>query len=141
MSSIAHCHVGKGKSALVVDDEPTVGHIMCQVLEQMGYDVDHALDGDEALVHTHDQLYDLVICDILMPRTNGMELYELWREQAPLLTERIIFVTGDSLGIETERFIRRTGCPCILKPFKLGELAQTIVNMQASVDARQVSNN
>lgn len=141
MSPITRCHIGEGKSAMVVDDEPTVGHIMCQVLEQMGYEVDHALDGDEALLHTRDHLYDIVICDILMPRTNGMELYELWREQAPLLTQRTIFVTGDSLGIETEEFIKRTGCPCIFKPFKLGELAQTIVDMQASVDARQVSNN
>lgn len=135
MSLMTHCNVGEGKVALVVDDEPTVGHIMCQVLEQMGYKVDQALDGDEALECARDLLYDIVICDILMPRTNGMALYALWRKEAPALADRTIFVTGDSLGAETEDFIARTGCPCIYKPFKLNELAQTIVDMQASLDA------
>ena len=141
MTLMTHCHIGEGKSALVVDDEPTVGHIMCQVLEQMGYEVDHALDGDEALARSLNRLYDIVICDILMPRTNGMALYEAWRQQAPILAARTIFVTGDSLGIETEQFIERTGCPCVYKPFKLNDLAQTVVDLQTTLDAERLAEN
>jgi CheY-like chemotaxis protein len=141
MTLITHCDIGEGKVALVVDDEPTVGHIMSQVLEQMGYKVDQALDGDEAIERARDLLYDIVICDILMPRTNGMVLYALWREQAPLLAQRTIFVTGDSLGAETEEFIARSGRPCIYKPFKLNELAQTIVDMQAALNAGKPAEN
>src|ERR1035441_4825242 len=105
MSLLTECHVGRGKQALVVDDEPTVGHILCRVLEQMGYNVDYAADGDQALGLTADRLYDGVLCDILMPHTNGMALYELWTQQSPLQARRTVFVTGDSLGAETTDFI------------------------------------
>jgi DNA-binding response OmpR family regulator len=130
MNVLTECHVGAGRRALVVDDEPMVGQIMCRVLEQMGYTVDHATDGEQAqaLARQHD--YDIVICDLLMPHTNGMALYELWQEEAPQLTHRIVFVTGDSLGNETSEFIRRTGCRCIFKPFRLNHLAETILQVQ-----------
>jgi len=130
MSILTDCHIGEGRQALVVDDEPVVGQIMCRVLEQMGYEVDHALDGDQALALVRDHPYDMVICDLLMPRTNGMALYEVWKVEAPQMAQRVVFVTGDSLGNETADFIHRTGCRCIYKPFRLNDLAEVIVQVQ-----------
>ena len=133
MSVLTECHVGAGHKALVVDDEPVVGQIMCRVLEQMGYAVEHATDGDQALALARQQSYDIVICDLLMPHTNGMALYDAWQEEAPQLTRRMVFVTGDSLGNETSDFIKRTGCRCVFKPFRLNDLAEIIMQVQQEV--------
>lgn len=132
MSILRDASIGAGKRALVVDDEELVGQIICRVLEQVGYLVDYAEDGDEALGLSRNQQYDIVVCDILMPRINGMALYEIWRDEAPAVAARTIFVTGDSLGSETSDFIARSGCPCIFKPFKLNDLARVISQVQAS---------
>lgn len=122
----------KRQKALVVDDEPVVGQIMCRVLEQMGYEADHALDGQQALQLVRENPYAIAICDILMPRVNGMALYEAWKQEAPELTTRTIFITGDSLGKEVGDFIRGTGCPCVYKPFQLIELVSVINRVLAA---------
>jgi two-component system NtrC family sensor kinase len=123
-----------GKSALVVDDEPLVGQIICRVLEQIGYQVEYALDGDEALGLSRGREHDIIVCDILMPQINGMVLYDIWRAELPSVLGRLIFVTGDSLGTETSDFIARSGCPCIFKPFKLNELARVIMEVQTAAE-------
>lgn len=135
MSALTDRGVGQGHRALVVDDEPVVGEIICRVLEQMGYHVDQALDGDQALGLARQTPYDVVVCDLLMPRVNGMALYDTWCEEAPLTARRTVFVTGDSLGSETTDFINRTGCRCIFKPFRLSDLAQVV----AAVENEQVA--
>jgi len=135
MNILTEGSIGTGRHALVVDDEPVVGHIICSVLEQMGYTVDQALDGDQALGLARQTAYDIVVCDLLMPRLNGMSLYEVWREEAPRIARRTVFVTGDSLGNETSDFINRTGCRCIFKPFRLSELAEVV----AQVEQEQVA--
>jgi CheY-like chemotaxis protein len=139
MSILRDCKIGEGKRALVVDDEPLVGQIMCRVLEQMGYTADHALDGNQAINLAKEQNYEVIICDILMPHINGMALYDLWCEQAPELAARTVFVTGDNLGFETGDFIKRTGRPCIFKPFRLITLAEIIMQMQTASDGTPVS--
>lgn len=132
MTILADCHIGVGKRALVVDDEPVVGQIICRVLEQMGYQVDHALDGDQALSLVRSSSYSIVVCDILMPRINGMALYDTWCQEAPETAAHTVFVTGDTLGPDISDFIKRTGCPCIFKPFRLNDLAQLVVDIQAA---------
>lgn len=122
---------GATKRALVVDDEETVGQIMGYVLQGLGYAVDHALDGQEALRMAREQSYDAIICDLLMPGINGMALFESWQAERPELTRRVIFVTGDSLGNETRDFVERCGCPCIYKPFRLGQLAELVTGLEA----------
>lgn len=130
MSILAESQVGAGKRALVVDDEEIVGDIIARVLERMGYLVDHVLGGEAALERARQEPYDTVICDILMPGVNGMALYETWAEEQPELSRKVIFVTGDSLGLDTSAFVNRTGCPCIYKPFRLAQLAEVVREME-----------
>jgi len=132
MSILLECKVGQGKRALIVDDEPTVGHVMSRVLEHMGYEVDCVLDGQQAMHMAKEAHYSTVICDILMPGLNGMALYETWQEECPELVERTIFVTGDCLGFEVNEFLARTGARCIFKPFKLDDLARLVAELQTT---------
>ena len=135
MSIFSECQVGLGKRALIVDDEATVGEVMSKVLEEMGYEVDCAMDGHEALELAKARHYSTIICDILMPGVNGMVLYETWEEECPELAEKTIFVTGDNVGFETSEFIARTGRRCLYKPFRLDDLARVVIEAQEAEGA------
>ena len=59
---------------LIADDEPAVRDLLCDLLGHSGYEVVGAADGGEALRKLAETDFDLVICDILMPEVDGLEL-------------------------------------------------------------------
>jgi len=69
--------------------------------------------------------YDLVICDLKMPKVDGMTLYRAMAAATPALARRVIFVTGDVAGTDAERFLDETGCRWLAKPFRLRDLLRT----------------
>ena len=54
--------------------------------------------------------YDVVICDLKMPRVDGMTLYRAIAAVTPELARRVIFVTGGVAGTDAERFLEESGC-------------------------------
>ena len=60
--------------ALVVDDDDTVLDFLTQVLHRMEYAVEHAFDGLDALRRCQSARYDIVVCDVRMPRLSGLSL-------------------------------------------------------------------
>src|SRR6185436_5556357 len=64
-----------GGSILVVEDEARLASAVVDALRDAGYLVDHAADGEEALARVKAQSFDLVICDLKMPRVDGMAFY------------------------------------------------------------------
>jgi DNA-binding response OmpR family regulator len=59
---------------LVVEDHPTIAELIGECLERIGYDIDFAHDGVEALGRLEDRAYDLVILDRSLPRLDGVEV-------------------------------------------------------------------
>ena len=110
--------VGAGAPVLVVEDEPA----LAEALTDAGFRVDRAADGQEALERVRDRVYDLVVCDLKMPRLDGRAFYKAIVESMPSLTSRIVFVTGDLAGTDAERFLEESGCRWLAKPFRLGDL-------------------
>ncbi len=70
--------------------------------------------------------YDVVICDLKMPRVDGMTLYRAVAAATPALARRVIFVTGDVAGTDAERFLEDSGCRWLAKPFRLGDLLRAV---------------
>ena len=70
--------------------------------------------------------YDVVICDLKMPRVDGMTLYRAIAAATPALARRVIFVTGDVAGTDAERFLEDSGCRWLAKPFRLGDLLRAV---------------
>jgi DNA-binding response OmpR family regulator len=64
------------KRILVVDDEYDIGLTIKVVLEENGFKVDSFTDASQALQNFRNDLYDLVILDVIMPETDGFSLYE-----------------------------------------------------------------
>jgi two-component system NtrC family sensor kinase len=111
-----------GRRVLVVEDEPALASAVSDSLTDAGFVVDRAGDGEEALARVAERPYDLVICDLKMPRVDGMAFYRAIAATTPALAARLIFVTGDVVGTEAERFLEDSGCRWLAKPFRLGDL-------------------
>ena len=120
---------GAGAAVLVVEDEAPLGAAVAEALRDAGFSVERANDGLEALERVRRQPFDLIVCDLKMPRLDGASFYrELEATHRPM-TRRILFVTGDVAGTEAERFLEDSGCRWLAKPFRLRDLLRTAGEM------------
>jgi two-component system NtrC family sensor kinase len=115
-----------GASVLLVEDERALATAVVEALTEAGLRVEHAGDGEEALARVRQNRYDVVICDLKMPRVDGMMLYRAIAAATPTLARRVIFVTGDVAGPEAERFLEESGCRWLAKPFRLADLLRNV---------------
>ena len=115
-----------GASILVVEDEAKLASAVVDALSDAGYIVQHAANGEEALARVKTEAFDLVICDLKMPKLDGRAFYKMLAAAAPGLSKRVIFVTGDLADVEAEEFLQESGCRWLAKPFRLGELLRAV---------------
>jgi signal transduction histidine kinase len=116
----------RGAAVLLVEDEEQLAIAVGEALAEAGLNVEHAGDGQEALARVRQRTYDAVVCDLKMPRVDGMLLYRAIAAATPALARRVIFVTGDVAGTEAERFFADTGCRWLPKPFRLADLLRAL---------------
>ncbi|MCY4599116.1 MAG: response regulator [Acidobacteria bacterium] len=117
---------GGGAAVLMVEDEPALATAVSEALADAGYRVDCAGDGQQALEHVRKTVYDVVICDLKMPRMDGRAFYLEIAKTTPALARRIVFVTGDVAGTDAARFLEDSGCRWLAKPFRIRELIAVI---------------
>ncbi|HYU29502.1 MAG TPA: ATP-binding protein [Gemmatimonadales bacterium] len=114
---------------LVVDDEPHILHYMQATLESWGHEVVLARDGSQALKRALMQPFDLIICDLRMPRLGGREMFHTLARMHPTVADRIIFATGDTVRGDTLQFLEELGRPFLQKPFKLDALRRVLAGV------------
>jgi two-component system NtrC family sensor kinase len=115
-----------GGSILVVEDEAPLATAVIDALRDAGYIVERAANGEEALSRVKAQHFDLVVCDLKMPRLDGRAFYREVSEASPDLARRVIFVTGDVAGTNVEKFLEESGCRWLAKPFRLADLLRAV---------------
>jgi DNA-binding response OmpR family regulator len=121
---------------LVVDDEQTVCNSVKRILSRRGYDVSQALNVDDAVRLIKEMSFDLVITDLMIPGTSGMELLEIVRDHYPDLD--VIMITGYA-SIESAVKATRLGASAYLpKPFTPDELARVTESTLAGRVARHM---
>ena len=94
----------KGRSVLVVEDEPGIAKVCMRTLTAEGFQVDIAENGEIALEMWREKNYDLCISDIRTPRMNGIELYRQLESEYPEAINKFIFTTGDMLNGNIKTF-------------------------------------
>jgi len=114
---------------LVVDDEPHILHYMRATLESWGHTVEVASDGTEAVERALVIPFDVIICDLRMPRLGGREMYNNLARQYPDIARKVIFATGDTVRGDTLQFLEQLGRPFLHKPFTLAELRTVLGNV------------
>ena len=108
----------------MVEDESALDEAVAAALTDEGFAVDRAFDGEEALARLRERHYDVVICDLKMPKVDGMAFFREVSASMPHIARRLIFVTGDVAGTEAERFLEESGCRWVPKPFRLRDLVR-----------------
>src|SRR5438045_62683 len=80
--------------ALVVEDEGGTRDLLRQVLEDEGFQVDIAVDGEKAIGFLANNSYEIVLLDMVLPRVSGADVMEHLLCTKPQVLEKIIVVTG-----------------------------------------------
>lgn len=107
---------------LVVEDEPTVAQLVADVLREDGHEVEAVTDSQEGLRLVSRSRYDLIICDLRMPRLDGPAFYDALVRARSTARHRILFITGDTLGPHTVEFLKSHQLQFLTKPFLVEEL-------------------
>jgi signal transduction histidine kinase/BarA-like signal transduction histidine kinase len=115
-----------GTSVLLVEDEARLAASIAEALTELGLNVDHAGDDEEALSRLRSTTYDLVICDLKTPRVDGTMLYRAIAAATPALARRVIFVTGEVVGTDAARFLEESACRSVGKPLRPAELFRAV---------------
>jgi two-component system, NtrC family, sensor kinase len=122
---------GGALRVLVVDDEPHILHYMRATLESWGHTVEVASDGTEAVERALVTPFDVIICDLRMPRLGGREMYHNLERAHPDIARKVIFATGDTVRGDTLQFLETLGRPFLHKPFTLAELRTVLGSVAA----------
>jgi DNA-binding NtrC family response regulator len=118
---------------LVVDDEEIVIRSCVRILDGNGYQIDTAQDGDEALRKVEDNLYDVMILDIMMPNLSGLEVLRRVKEAHPDMD--VIMITGLSQIDTAVQAMKLGAFDYIPKPFEPDELKLVV---QRALERRQL---
>jgi DNA-binding response OmpR family regulator len=109
---------------LVIEDESKVANFIKKGLEQAGYEVDLALDGEEGFDRFRNADYDLILLDLMLPKMTGWDLIPLFRKKKPLLP--ILAVTAKT-AVEDRVQGLNLGCDdYLVKPFAMAELVARV---------------
>ena len=116
-----------GQRILIAEDETTIREFVHHFVQSLGYTVDSAANGQEAVALLGTGApYTLVISDFQMPDRDGRELYHWMRAHRPGLLSRLIYITGDILNPATRLFLDESGVPYLLKPVAAPLLAEVM---------------
>jgi PAS domain S-box-containing protein len=115
-------HLGPSRRlrVLVVDDEDSIRRSLLRFLSLRGHQVDVAAEGAEAIAlidrQEHDPPYDVVLSDLRMPGLGGDQLLQHLRGRSGQMDRRVVFMTGDTAGVDASRILKAARTPVLVKP-------------------------
>jgi PAS domain S-box-containing protein len=121
--------LGGTETVLVVEDDPQVRNFIRTVLQEYGYQVMEAEDGEEALAkfHAHRERIRLAILDVIMPKRNGREVWEAIHAVAPEI--KALFLSGYTADILQRRGVLDEGFHFLSKPPSTLDLLRKVRNV------------
>lgn len=111
---------------LIIEDDNKIRTILKEILEEKDHEVDEAADGQEGLKKLEAGAYDLCLCDIKMPKMDGMEVLEKAKE-AGIGANFIVISAHGTIDIAVEA-VKKGAFDFLQKPFDLGRLEITLRN-------------
>jgi DNA-binding NtrC family response regulator len=111
---------------LIIDDEKAIRKTLSEILSYEGYKIDEAGDGEEGFRKFREKEYDVILCDIKMPKMDGIEFLEKAKELNPDLP--IIMISGHGTIETAVEAVKKGAYDYISKPPDLNRLLITIRN-------------
>ena len=109
---------------LIVEDEKILSNTIKQSLKDE-YEIDQAFDGEEAELYAMQDIYDVIILDIMLPLKNGYEVLETIRKEK-IMTPVLILTAKDGLNDKLKGF-QKGADDYLTKPFEKEELKARII--------------
>jgi two-component system OmpR family response regulator len=125
----------QGVRILVVDDDPYITDLVAVGLRFVGFDVDTAIDGRDALAQVASTNPDLIVLDVSMPGIDGLDVVQRLRRDG--LGTPVVFLTARDAPAERVRGLHLGADDYITKPFSLEELLariEAILRRVAAID-------
>lgn len=120
------------KAILVVDDDKQLAFALQWILADENFLVDVANDGEEAMLKIRAHEYDVVVCDLMMPRLRGDEFYLKAREVRSDLADHFIFITGFATDPKIAPFLTANNVKYLVKPFPVQGLIRCVKELLRS---------
>ncbi|HMG90909.1 MAG TPA: sigma-54 dependent transcriptional regulator [Chryseolinea sp.] len=111
---------------LVIEDDSKIRSILKEILEEKDHDVEEASDGQEGFKKLESGAFDLCLCDIKMPKMDGLEVLEKAKE-AGIPTNFIVISAHGTIDVAVEA-VKKGAFDFLQKPFDLGRLEITLRN-------------
>ncbi len=112
---------------LLIEDEPAVMAYVRATLERSGYAVVCTESGAEGLRLLESEKFLGVVSDMRTPGgVDGADVHAWLSRHRPDLAARIVFITGDIANEDTVATLRKTGAPCVEKPFRVQQFISVI---------------
>ena len=105
---------------LLADDEPSIRLTVSDALEDLGHRVTLAKDGEQALEILQEQIFDLVITDIRMPKVDGITLFQHIKSHFP--TTDVILITAYGTISDAVNLLKDGALDYLTKPFDIDEI-------------------
>jgi DNA-binding NtrC family response regulator len=109
---------------LLVDDDPDIRSMVESLLREQGHSVAVARDGAEAMRSLDQRRYDLAICDVRLPKVDGMQLFRRIRQDAP--DSQVILMSAYGTVSEAVGAMREKAAHYLAKPFDLAALTSLV---------------
>jgi CheY-like chemotaxis protein len=116
----------KKYSILIIEDEPILGRVCQRILERDGYAVTLAANGLLGKEQVEQKQFDFCLSDIRTPVMNGIEFYKYLKVSNPWLAGKTVFMTGDVMNRDIEKFLEESKAEYILKPFTDAQLIKAV---------------
>ncbi|WP_127129854.1 sigma-54-dependent transcriptional regulator [Pseudoflavitalea rhizosphaerae] len=111
---------------LIIDDEKAIRKTLSEILSYEGYKIEEASDGEEGLKKFKERTFDVVLCDIKMPKLDGIEFLDKAREVNPDVP--VIMISGHGTIETAVEAVKKGAYDYIAKPPDLNRLLITIRN-------------
>lgn len=111
---------------LVIDDEALIGTVVKRMLAAE-YDVTPVTSAVEGLrLLAESPAFDLVLCDLMMPDMNGMQVHAELERTMPQVAATMVFLTGGAFTGQAREFLDRVANLCLEKPFDSAKLRSIV---------------
>jgi CheY-like chemotaxis protein len=117
---------GPAQRVLLLEDRDDFREVLRDHLVSRLFQVTSVLSGVEGLCEIRKGAFDLIICDMMMPRMGGEMFYWAVTRIRPATAQRFIFFTGHRNNPAIEFFFKRVNATVLIKPFRLSALDSTI---------------
>jgi DNA-binding response OmpR family regulator len=111
---------------LIADDEPNIVLSLEFLMEQSGFEVRVARNGEEALAAMALFKPDLVLLDVMMPRKNGYEVLQAIRADPAMRATKVVLLTAKGRDVDVEKGRGLGADEYVTKPFATRELVARV---------------